>query len=199
MQKPICLLSVAVALAASSLLFAEPPSTQPSSSVPPVLNFTMKRLDGGDQPLSKYAGKVLLMVNTASKCGFTKQYEALEALNKKYASQGLAVLGFPSNDFKNQEPGTDQQIAEFCKATYGVSFDMFSKVDVKGDTQAPLYALLTSKAPETGEVKWNFEKFLIGRDGSIVARFRSAVTPDNPAMVKAIEAELAKPAPEASR
>lgn len=178
---------------ATSRLIAEPaaPATQPTS----VLTGTMNRLDGTPQDLSKYSGKVVLIVNTASKCGFTKQYAGLEALHKKYADQGLALLGFPSNDFKEQEPGTDAEIAEFCKANYGVTFDMFSKIDVKGDTQAPLYKALTSAETnhvEPGEVKWNFEKFLISRDGTIVARFRSKVTPDDPALVQAIEAELAK-------
>jgi glutathione peroxidase len=198
MRKPLVLLSVAVLVASSLWLRAEPeaakapPTTAPAA--PALLNFTMDRLDGTPQPLSAYAGKVVLIVNTASKCGFTKQYTGLEALHKKYASQGLAVLGFPSNSFK-QDVGSDSEIAEFCKANYGVTFDLFSKIDVKGDEQAPLYKLLTS--PETnkvepGEVKWNFEKFLISRDGQIVARFRSKVTPEDADFVKAVEAELAK-------
>lgn len=190
MRKPLALLSVAL-LAVSSLGLNEPaPSTQPAG----VLSFTMNKLDGTSQPLSKYAGKVVLIVNTASKCGFTKQYTGLEALHKKYASEGLAVLGFPSNSFK-QDAGTDTEIAEFCKENYGVSFDLFSKIDVKGDAQAPLYKALTSPETNTvepGEVKWNFEKFLISRDGKIVARFRSKVAPDDAEFIKAVEAELAK-------
>ena len=194
MRTPITLLAVAV-LAVSSLGLKETlkdpaPSTQPAG----VLGFTMNRLDGTPQALSAYAGKVVIIVNTASKCGYTKQYTGLEALHKKYADKGLAVLGFPTNSFK-QDAGTDGEIAEFCKAKYGVTFDLFSKIDVKGDAQAPLYKLLTS--PETnkveaGDVKWNFEKFLISRDGQIVARFRSAVAPEDPAFIKAVEAELAK-------
>jgi glutathione peroxidase len=194
MRKPLALFSVAV-LAASSLgLQAEPASPTTAPATPAVLNFTMNRLDGTPQPLSTYAGKVVLIVNTASKCGFTKQYTGLEALHKKYAGQGLAVLGFPSNSFK-QDVGTDSEIAEFCKANYGVTFDLFSKIDVKGETQAPLYKLLTSSEAnkvEPGDVKWNFEKFLISRDGQIVARFRSKVAPDDADFVKAVEDELAK-------
>lgn len=199
MRKPIALFSVAVLAVSSLALRADQPAANASPttapSAPAVLSFTMNRLDGTPQPLSAYSGKVILMVNVASKCGYTKQYPALEALYKKYADQGFVLLGFPSNDFKQQEPGSDAQIAEFCKANYGVTFDMFSKIDVLGDTQAPLYKVLTSadtNKVEPGPVKWNFEKFLISRDGQIVGRFRSAVTPDDPKLVKAVEDELAK-------
>ncbi len=132
------------------------------------------------------------MVNTASKCWFTPQYAGLEQLHEKYADKGLAILGFPCNDFGHQEPGSDTDISEFCMSHYGVKFDMFSKIDVKGENQAPLYKLLTTEAPDKGDVKWNFEKFLISRDGKLVARFRSPVKPESPEMVSAIEAELAK-------
>lgn len=164
-----------------------------SKPVPPVLNFKMKSLAGEDVELSKYQGKVVLMVNTASKCGFTPQYKDLEALNRKYREKGLAVLGFPANNFNHQEPGTDKQIAEFCENNFGVTFDMFSKVSVTGADQAPLFKYLTSQSPDAGEVKWNFEKFLISRDGKVVNRFRSKVNPSSDGVAKAVEAELAKP------
>jgi glutathione peroxidase len=168
---------------------------QGSTNVPSVLSFTMNSLTGKPVNLSKYQGKVLLMVNVASFCGYTPQYAGLEALNKKYASQGLNVLGFPANEFGSQEPGSDAEIGEFCDKTYGVKFDMFSKIVVKGPGQHPLYKYLTSAATDpkfAGDVKWNFEKFLIGRDGKIVARFLSDKEPLSREVVSAIEAELAK-------
>jgi len=164
-------------------------------AVPPVLSFTMKSLDGQDVDLSRYQGKVVLIVNTASKCGYTPQYKDLEALHEKYKDKGLAILGFPANDFGHQEPGTDKQIAEFCHDNYGVTFDMFSKVVVKGPEKAPLYKYLTDAATDPkfpGEIKWNFEKFLIGKDGTIVARYLSKVKPMSDEVTKSVEAELAK-------
>lgn len=163
--------------------------------VPPVLNFTMKSLDGKDVNLAKYQGKVILMVNTASKCGYTPQYKDLEALHEKYKEKGLVVLGFPANDFKNQEPGTDAEIATFCQDKYGVTFDMFSKVVVTGPEKVALYKYLTESSTDPkfpGEVKWNFEKFLIGKDGTIVARYNSKVKPMSDEVVKSVEAQLAK-------
>jgi glutathione peroxidase len=173
------------------------PTTQPTyaDSVPPVLRFTMKSLGEDDVNLSQYQGKVILMVNTASKCGNTPQYAPLEALYKKYADQGFVILGFPSNDFGHQEPGTDVEISEFCTKYYGVTFPMFSKVDVKGDNICDLYKFLTSTDtdPEhAGTITWNFEKFLIGKDGTIVARFKPKTKPDTQDVVSAIEAALAK-------
>jgi glutathione peroxidase len=166
-----------------------------SKSVPPVLNFKMDSLDGQPVDLSKYNGKVILMVNVASKCGFTPQYKGLEALHEKYAKDGLVILGFPANNFLNQEPGTNEQISEFCHKNYGVQFDMFSKISVKGPDQHPLYKYLTSKETNPqhgGPVKWNFEKFLIGKNGEIVGHFNSRVKPESPEVVQAIEAELKK-------
>jgi len=163
--------------------------------VPPVLNFKMKSLAGKEVDLSHYQGKVILIVNVASKCGYTPQYKGLEALHDKYAGEGLVVLGVPSNDFGRQEPGTIEQIAQFCESKYGVKFDMLEKVSVKGEEQAPLYKYLTSKETDpqfAGPIEWNFTKFLIGRNGAIVNRFKSAVKPESPAVTKAIEAELAK-------
>ena len=162
---------------------------------PDVLNFTMKNLVGEDVELAKYAGKVVLMVNVASNCGYTKQYAGLQGLHKKYSEQGLSILGFPTNDFGGQEPGTEAEIGAFCKKNYGVEFDMFSKIKVKGEGKAPLYDYLTSEKTDPkfpGEVGWNFEKFLIGRNGEIVARFKSGVPPDAPELIKAVEAELAR-------
>jgi len=139
----------------------------------------------------RYGGEVLLVVNTASKCGYTPQYEGLEALHQRYAAQGFAVLGFPSNDFKGQEPGSEKEIQEFCTLTYGVKFPMFEKVVVTGERATPLYRSL---AQATGTAPgWNFHKYLIGRDGRVVADFPSKVKPDDPALVEAIERELKAP------
>jgi glutathione peroxidase len=179
------------------------PSNQPGAKaqtgakkeVPSVLQFKMKSLSGKDVDLSKYDGQVVLIVNTASKCGYTKQYAGLQELHKKYAAQGLRVLGFPANNFGQQEPGSDSDIFGFCQANYGVSFDMFSKVSVKGDDKAPLFKYLTSAETNpkyAGDIGWNFEKFLIGRNGEIVGRFKSGVAPTSEEITKAIEAELAK-------
>lgn len=140
-----------------------------------------------------YAGQVLLVVNTASKCGYTPQYEGLEALHQRYHGRGLSVLGFPSNDFLGQEPGSEEQIARFCTLTYGVRFPMFEKVVVKGDGATGLYrdlAAASGVAPG-----WNFHKYLVGRDGRVLAQFPSKVRPDDPALVAAIERALAQPAP----
>ena len=142
---------------------------------------------------SEYRGQVLLVVNTASKCGYTPQYEALEAMHARYKDRGFAVLGFPSNDFLGQEPGSEKQIQEFCTLTYGVKFPMFQKVHVSGDEATPFYKAL---AESTGEApKWNFHKYLIGRDGKVVASFGSRTKPDAPEVTAAIEAALRKPAP----
>jgi glutathione peroxidase len=170
------------------------PQTKPQekTKVPDVLNFTMNSLDGKPVNLSKYQGNVVLMVNVASECGYTYQYEGLQALHKKYAPRGLRILGFPSNDFGSQEPGTDSQIADFCKKNYGVEFDMFSKVTVLGNGQAPLYKMLTSTPGFTGNISWNFEKFLINRDGKVVGRFKSPIEPLSDEMTKAIETALGK-------
>ncbi len=163
--------------------------------VPPVLNFTMDSLDGKPVDLAKYKGKVVMMVNVASKCGNTKQYKPLQALHEKYADKGLAILGFPANDFNAQEPGTSEEIAAFCEKNYGVKFDLFSKIVVKGEGQHPLYKFLTSQETHpqpAGEIKWNFEKFLIGKDGKVAARFAPKTQPDSEEVIKAIEAELSK-------
>jgi glutathione peroxidase len=152
----------------------------------------LKDIDGKETSLKAYAGKAILVVNVASKCGFTPQYTGLEALWKKYQAAGLVVLGFPSNDFGGQEPGTNAEIKAFCTSKFEVSFPMMDKVKVTGAEQHPLYAALTgSTSPVPGPVKWNFGKFLIGRDGKILARFDSKVTPDSAELAKAIDAALA--------
>lgn len=149
-------------------------------------------LDGGAADLHDYEGKVALVVNVASKCGLTPQYEGLEQLQKTYGDQGFTVLGFPCNQFLGQEPGTSEEIATFCSTTYGVTFPLFEKIDVNGDDQHPLYAELTQVEDAdgaAGDVQWNFEKFLVAPDGS-VTRFRPGVEPQDPAIVSAIEANL---------
>ena len=143
-----------------------------------VYEFTLNSIDGTPAPLAAYKGKVLLLVNVASKCGFTPQYKELEAVYEKYKDQGLVVAGFPANNFGAQEPGTNEEIKTFCTRKYSVTFPMYSKISVKGADIAPLYEYLTTSTG--GDIKWNFTKFLIGKDGAIVARFESKVKPDDP-------------------
>jgi glutathione peroxidase len=157
-----------------------------------IYDIPLKDIDGKDATLKPYAGKVLLVVNVASKCGYTPQYTALEAVYKKYQDQGLVVCGFPCNQFGAQEPGTDAEIKEFCTSKYDVTFPMFDKLEVNGANRHPLYVALAGDAsPFPGNIKWNFTKFLIGRDGKIVNRFDSKVKPDSPEVTQAIEAALA--------
>jgi glutathione peroxidase len=151
-----------------------------------VLDLTVPTIDGNQQPLSAYRGKVLLIVNVASECGFTPQYVGLEKLWEEYKGRGLVVLGFPSNDFGGQEPGSEAEIKKFCSTNFHVSFPMFAKVKTKGDGQAPIYKLLAEK----GEPKWNFHKYLVGKDGKIVAAFASKVAPESAELRQAIEAAL---------
>lgn len=163
-----------------------------------VLDHDYRRLAGEEKVnlAQAYAGQVLLVVNTASKCGFTPQYEGLEAMQQKYSAQGFAVLGFPSNDFMGQEPGSEEQIAEFCTLTYGVKFPMFEKVVVRGAEATPLYRDL---AAATGEQPgWNFHKYLIDRSGKVIASFGSRVKPDAPELVAAVEKAIAQPKPAAN-
>ncbi|MDE1996460.1 MAG: glutathione peroxidase [Rhizobiaceae bacterium] len=177
-----------------------------------VLDIPVKRIDGSDTTLADYRGKVIMVVNVASKCGLTVQYEGLEKLYEDKRDEGLVIAGFPANDFKGQEPGTDEEIAAFCSLTYDVQFPMFSKISVKGAEKHPLYQELTAIIPETtgegpmrerlkahglanepdGEVLWNFEKFLIGRDGEVVARFAPDVTADDPRLLSTLEKALGK-------
>jgi glutathione peroxidase len=158
-----------------------------------IYGFKVVTIDGKEVNLSDYKGKPVMIVNTASKCGFTPQYDGLEALYAKYKTHGLVVLGFPSNDFGGQEPGTNAEIKKFCSTRFNVDFPMFAKGPVKGTDRQPLFTYLTENAPEKGEIKWNFEKFLIGPDGKVAARFRSKVKPDDPALTSAVEKVLVKP------
>jgi glutathione peroxidase len=155
----------------------------------------MKRLDGTEQDLGAYRGQVLLLVNVASKCGLTPQYDGLEALYERYRPKGFAVLGFPANDFAGQEPGSDAEIASFCRTNYGVQFPLFSKITVKGAGQHPLYEKLTSlPAPIGGDVQWNFQKYLVDRRGEVVAKFDPRTAPDDPGLVAKIEELLGQSA-----
>jgi len=160
-----------------------------------VIDCSMKSLDGEEVNLAeKYEGQVLLIVNVASKCGLTPQYQQLQALHEEYAKQGLAVLGFPCNQFGGQEPGTAEEIEQFCSSKYDVSFDMFAKIDVNGDGACDLYQRLTSldtKPAGKGDISWNFEKFLISRDGQVIARFSPRTKPDAEEVVAAIKSALA--------
>jgi len=153
-----------------------------------VLDYTMKRLGGEEQPLTDYRGKVLLLVNVASRCGYTPQYAGLQALYTRYQPKGFEILGFPANNFGAQEPGTDEQIAQFCDLNYGVTFPMFSKISVKGADIHPLYAELTAlPQPIGGEVSWNFQKYLVDREGRVVAKFTPDTEPDDPRLTGKID------------
>ncbi|MGD8307307.1 MAG: glutathione peroxidase [Ignavibacteria bacterium] len=158
-----------------------------------ISGITVKDIDLNDVMLSDYMGKVLLIVNVASKCGFTPQYEALQEIYEKYKDSGFEVLGFPCNDFGNQEPGTNEEIQNFCSLSYGVTFKLFDKVRVKGEEKSPLFEILTDN-PVTGKssIKWNFEKFIIDKEGNIVDRFRSVTKPNSKKIISLIEKELNK-------
>jgi len=180
--------------------------------VPRLSEIPLQRIDGAPATLAEYAGKVLLVVNVASKCGLTPQYEGLESLYRKHAADGLVVLGFPANDFKGQEPGSNEEVEAFCRSTYGVDFPMFAKLSVRGADKHPLYRELTHAKPvptfrmesaaskrhaalpqdQQAEVTWNFEKFLIGRSGEVVDRFAPEFDPQSPEIVAAVERELVK-------
>lgn len=188
-------------------------TTATTATAADLTTIPLTRIDGTADTLANHAGKVLLIVNVASKCGLTPQYEGLEKLYKDFQAQGFEVLGFPANDFGAQEPGTDAEITEFCSLNYGVSFPLFTKADVTGPTKQPLYAALTAAEPtkrgdaegfreklrgfgmtptQDPEVLWNFEKFVIARDGSVAARFAPTTAPDDPKLIVTIKDELAK-------
>ncbi len=154
-----------------------------------VYNFSLPSIEGKPMPLSDFKGKVILMVNVASQCGYTPQYTALESLYEKYKDQGFVIVGFPANNFGAQEPGTNEEIKTFCSRKYSVKFPLYSKISVKGADQAPLYQYLTQQKDPSlgGEIKWNFTKFLVDRDGHVVQRFEPAVTPDSKDIVDAVE------------
>jgi glutathione peroxidase len=158
-------------------------------------DFALKTIDGETRKLSTYQGQVLLVVNVASKCGLTPQYKGLEALYEAKKDAGFAVLGFPCNQFGGQEPGSDADVAAFCSTTYGVSFPMFSKLDVNGASRAPLYGWLTAEPTQPdgpGDIAWNFAKFVVGKDGRVKARFNPRVEPSDPVLLAAIDAALAE-------
>ncbi len=177
------------------VVFSANLSANDKGKAPVALNFKMKSLAGKELSLSQYQDKVVLIVNVASECGLTPQYEQLQALHKKYSEKGLAILGFPCNQFGGQEPGSALEIEKFCKTNYGVEFDMFSKVEVNGDQACDLYKYLTkldTKPKGAGKVSWNFEKFLLDRQGQVVARFQPRTKPNDPQLIKLIEGLLEK-------
>lgn len=180
-------LSAVLAIGAAAATDYPPAPANPMS----VLDFTLTAIDGTPYPLAQHRGKVVLLINVASKCGFTKQYAGLQALYAKDKDRGLVIIGVPANDFLGQEPGDEAQIASFCSTTYGVTFPLMAKATVKGAAITPLYAWLTTKSPFPGDITWNFNKFLIGRDGVVRARFESKVAPDSPELIAAIDAALA--------
>jgi glutathione peroxidase len=170
-------------------------NTTDIANVPETLQFKMKSIDGKEIDLAQYAGKVVVIVNTASRCGMTPQYKDLQELHAKYSEQGLVILGFPCNQFGGQEPGSEADIKTFCSKNYGVEFDMFAKVDVNGKQACDLFKLLTAldvQPAGAGEVRWNFEKFVLDKSGKLVARFGSRVKPGSEEFVKSVEEQLAK-------
>lgn len=181
---------------------ADEPKEQAATKVPAALDFEVETIEGDKLRLDTYHGDVVLIVNVASKCGLTPQYEQLQKLHEDYAKAGLSILGFPANNFGKQEPGSNEDIATFCEKNYGVEFDMFAKVSVAGDDQAPLYSFLTSEETNpkfAGKIQWNFDKFLVNREGEIIARFSPRTKPGSKEVVKAIKQALAKPVPETAK
>ncbi|MAE96046.1 MAG: glutathione peroxidase [Deltaproteobacteria bacterium] len=180
-----------------SLLLASAPARGADPGLPSPLAIEVTRIDGTPEPLSTYRGKVLMLVNVASRCGYTPQYEGLEGLFERYRDRGFAVLGFPSNDFGGQEPDDNEKIAEFCRATWGVAFPMFEKLHVAGPDQHPLYALLTGlPKPLGGPIEWNFQKFLVARDGQVADRIAPQIPPTDPSVIQKIELLLSEARPE---
>jgi glutathione peroxidase len=210
MKKALTATLATILAISAAVVFAKPgdikdtvkdPSTAPAkpSKDEPVspLDFKLKTIDGKEMDFAQFKGKPVLLVNVASKCGLTKQYTALQALYDKYKDQGLVVVGIPANNFNGQEPGTEAEIKEFCSTKYNVTFPMTSKISVKGDDKHPLYKFLTEgKVGEEfgGDIEWNFGKFLVDRNGNVMARFASRTTPDDPAVTGAVEKALAAPA-----
>ena len=190
---------VAIAIGGNAVAQGAPEGTTPAAATAApvaaksVYDFTVQDIDGKNVKLSKYKGKVLLIVNTASLCGNTPQYASLEKMYKTYKGKGLRILAFPSNDFNQQEPGTNKEIHTFCTSKYATTFDLFSKIDVKGDNKAPLYSYLTSKETDPkfgGDIEWNFAKFLIGRDGTILDRIPAGKDPLTADVVASVEGAL---------
>lgn len=190
MKKIISITALFFLIGGFAYLYNSPTISAKNKSV---LDFKMKDIDGKDVNLKKYKGDVFLIVNTASKCGYTPQYEGLETIYEKYKAQGFYVLGFPANNFGGQEPGSEKEIKEFCESKYKVTFPMFAKISVKGDDQDALYKFLTSKETNpnfAGDISWNFNKFLVNKKGEVVARFSSKDTPESEAVTSAIEKYL---------
>ena len=197
MKKSLLLIcAVALSITCLSVVRAITARSEPamtSGAYKSVYDFTMKNIDGKDVNLGAYKGKVVLIVNVASRCGYTPQYEGLQKLYTTYKDRGFVILGFPANNFLGQEPGTNEEIKEFCSLKYGVTFPMFSKISVKGDDKHPLYKFLTEKETNPdfgGEITWNFNKFLVGKDGKILAHFSQKDKPEDEKVVQAIEAAL---------
>jgi glutathione peroxidase len=187
-------LTAAVSALALSAIAQDKPATAPATDRPAALDFKVKDIDGKEVDLVSYKGKVLMILNVASKCGNTPQYTALQAMYTKYKDKGLVVMGFPANNFGGQEPGSELDIKTFCTEEYKVDFPLFSKVSAKGNDIAPLFKYLTaqeSKPLSKGDIRWNFEKFLISREGKLVGRFADRTKPDDPTVVSAVEAALA--------
>ena len=181
------ILAVLALTACAVATAADPGAAAPAGP----LDFTLKDSKGQDYPLAQHKGKVVLLVNVASKCGLTKQYDALQALHAKYQGQGLVVIGIPANNFGGQEPGTDAEIQTFCSTKFNVTFPVLAKVSVKGADITPLYQWLTTASPKPGEIGWNFAKFLVGRDGALAGRFDPQAAPDSPEVIAAVEQALA--------
>jgi glutathione peroxidase-family protein len=172
--------------------FASQPEKRTTDMPSKLYGFAVKTIDGKERSLSDYKGKVVLIVNVASECGFTPQYQGLQEIYQKYKDKGFVILGFPSNDFGEQEPGTDTQIKQFCESKYSVTFDLFSKIEVKGSDQAPLYKYLTTECEVPHEIMWNFNKFLVDRTGKVADYFPSKVKPTDTTLTKKIEELLAQ-------
>lgn len=193
-------LAIGVGRLAVDQAHADEPKEQAKADVPAALDFKVQTIEGDEVRLDQYHGDVVLIVNVASKCGLTPQYEQLQKLHEDHAEAGLSILGFPANNFGKQEPGSNDDIATFCEKNYGVKFDMFAKVSVAGDDQAPLYAFLTSEETNpkfAGKIRWNFDKFLVNREGEVIARFAPRTKPNSKEVLKAIKAALEQPVPEA--
>lgn len=192
-MKSLSLLAIAALFTAGNLTMADEKKTEEKTQkVTSVHDLKMNALDGKKVDLADYKGKVLLIVNVASRCGATPQYEQLQALHTKYADKGLVVMGFPCNQFGAQEPGTSKDIREFCDSRYAVKFPMFEKIDVNGDDQSPLYDYLKSAAADRADIGWNFEKFVVNKEGKVVARFKTRTSPDADEVVKVLEEEMGR-------
>jgi glutathione peroxidase len=189
MMRTSYFLSFILLILFSSVLVSQP-KEQTAVDKKSIYDFTMRTIDGKEKSLSDYKGEVLLVVNVASQCGYTPQYKDLEEVFEKYKGKGFRILAFPANNFGEQEPGSDQEIKTFCQTNYSVTFDLFSKISVKGDDQHPLYRYITKESPFPGDVKWNFQKYLVDKDGNIVAMFPSRVKPTDKAFIEKVESLL---------